>query len=341
MEEERRTTVSFAIATLNSEATIGDCLQSIRSQDYPQSLIEIVVADGGSVDDTREICSSFGAKVISNPMATEKTFAGGKNLAIHSTTGEVIVVVDSDNVLASNQYVATLLGSLSQYPAAVAVSPLITADPRWKSFQRYAGYVYDSFDHRFVLAAEELALKESPVDREGNAVVTASARSKIYLGNGTGVRRAQLLDAGGYDYDLEAGRRLARLGTFVLSRRLILYHHNALSIRQYVRKKLRGIGDLMLRFKSREGDEGFVSLVLRQDDQPRRFLLVQAIANLSLLYPTYVALKEGFGHRDSAFLWHVLMAPLVTLLYALEVLSSARGRELVRVSLVARSSPSR
>ena len=45
--------VSFLIPTLNAEGILENCLQSIRRQDYPQDLIEIVVADGGSADATR------------------------------------------------------------------------------------------------------------------------------------------------------------------------------------------------------------------------------------------------------------------------------------------------
>ena len=52
-------TISVVIATHNSSRTIGRCLQSIRSQRYPQDRIEIIIADGASTDTTRDIVSAY------------------------------------------------------------------------------------------------------------------------------------------------------------------------------------------------------------------------------------------------------------------------------------------
>ena len=47
--------ITFSIPTYNTASDLPDCLNSIRSQDYPQDKIEIIIADGGSEDDTVEI----------------------------------------------------------------------------------------------------------------------------------------------------------------------------------------------------------------------------------------------------------------------------------------------
>ncbi len=44
--------ISIVIACYNSERTIEQCLNSIRSQRYPQNKIEIIAVDGGSKDNT-------------------------------------------------------------------------------------------------------------------------------------------------------------------------------------------------------------------------------------------------------------------------------------------------
>lgn len=49
---KRYPTISVLIATFNSHNTMELCLDSVRSQDYPQDKIEIILADGGSKDDT-------------------------------------------------------------------------------------------------------------------------------------------------------------------------------------------------------------------------------------------------------------------------------------------------
>ncbi len=51
-------TISIIIPTLNSARTLKDCLDSIAIQDYPKDKIEIIIADGGSTDDTMAIINS-------------------------------------------------------------------------------------------------------------------------------------------------------------------------------------------------------------------------------------------------------------------------------------------
>jgi glycosyltransferase involved in cell wall biosynthesis len=51
--------VSVILATLNSGAILKKSLQSVRSQNYDQSKIEIIVADGGSTDETIEILKKY------------------------------------------------------------------------------------------------------------------------------------------------------------------------------------------------------------------------------------------------------------------------------------------
>jgi len=56
-----RPLVSIIIPTYNSQATLGRCLDSIRSQTYKN--IEVITVDGGSTDETVEIARNRGATV--------------------------------------------------------------------------------------------------------------------------------------------------------------------------------------------------------------------------------------------------------------------------------------
>jgi len=62
--------VSIIIPTLNSTRTLGLCLKSITSQNYPEELVEIIVADGGSTDQTKEISQAYFVKLVDNPLKT-------------------------------------------------------------------------------------------------------------------------------------------------------------------------------------------------------------------------------------------------------------------------------
>jgi len=91
--------VSIIVVVLNMAATIGACLSSLISLDYPKDRYEIIVIDGGSVDETVKICSSFGVRCV-----VEKKRGRGlaRNVGIGKARGEIIAFVDADCVALSD-----------------------------------------------------------------------------------------------------------------------------------------------------------------------------------------------------------------------------------------------
>lgn len=89
-------TISVVIPTLNSGSVLEKCLASIKSQKYPKSKVEIVIGDGGSTDDTLEIAKKYDTKVIPNKL---KTGESGKAVAVKASKGDLIALIDSDNIL--------------------------------------------------------------------------------------------------------------------------------------------------------------------------------------------------------------------------------------------------
>jgi glycosyltransferase involved in cell wall biosynthesis len=62
--------ISVIITTKNEEKNIENCLQSIRTQSYPQDKIEIIVVDNNSTDKTKEIVRSFSSSLRTCHSAT-------------------------------------------------------------------------------------------------------------------------------------------------------------------------------------------------------------------------------------------------------------------------------
>jgi len=81
--------ISVAIATFNEEANIADCLRSVKS-----FADEIVVVDGASQDQTRQIAQGLGARVIKTK--NRPMFHINKNRAVEACTGNWILVLDAD-----------------------------------------------------------------------------------------------------------------------------------------------------------------------------------------------------------------------------------------------------
>ena len=102
-KEDRNLRISLCLPTLNEEKTIGKEIVIFKSElvDRYPLIDEIAVIDSGSIDNTREIASTFGADVYLSaeilPQYGEKK-GKGENLwkAVYELTGDIIVYVDAD-----------------------------------------------------------------------------------------------------------------------------------------------------------------------------------------------------------------------------------------------------
>lgn len=88
--------VTIAMPAYNEERYIEACIASVKAQDYPRELIEILVADGRSTDRTREILAQLSAadpriRMIDNPARLQ---AAGLGLLVKQATGDIFVRMD-------------------------------------------------------------------------------------------------------------------------------------------------------------------------------------------------------------------------------------------------------
>jgi cellulose synthase/poly-beta-1,6-N-acetylglucosamine synthase-like glycosyltransferase len=89
--------VTIAMPCRNEEAYIESCIRSIQAQDWPRDRLEILVADGMSIDATREILARLAEedrriRLIDNPAQLQ---ASGLNECVRLARGEVIVRMDA------------------------------------------------------------------------------------------------------------------------------------------------------------------------------------------------------------------------------------------------------
>ncbi len=119
-------TISIVIPTLDSSSTLPACLESIREQDYPGDMLEIIIADAGSFDSTVEIASQFTDKIYPNPL---KTGEAGKAVGVRHATGEIIALIDSDNILPGRDW-------LKRMAAPFADPEIAGTEPLWHAGRR-------------------------------------------------------------------------------------------------------------------------------------------------------------------------------------------------------------
>ena len=113
--------ISIVIPTLNSARTLAACLDAIRRQDFPRDQVEIVIADAGSTDDTRDIAQRYGAgKIVDNPLRTGEA---GKAAGIAACRGDLIALVDSDNILPDTDWLQRMTAPFAD-PEIMGTEPL-------------------------------------------------------------------------------------------------------------------------------------------------------------------------------------------------------------------------
>jgi glycosyltransferase involved in cell wall biosynthesis len=87
--------ISVVIPAKNEERDIKDCLNSLSRQSYKD--FEVIVVDGGSKDETKEIAKKLGAKVLDERPA--KSPANARNIGAKAAKGDILLFVDADNVV--------------------------------------------------------------------------------------------------------------------------------------------------------------------------------------------------------------------------------------------------
>ncbi len=130
--------VTFIMLTLNVEGILPKSIGAIRSQNYPQELIEIIIADGGSKDKTVEIAKAANAKIIFNPSTYHE---GGKVLALKLAKGKIAFFTDSDNVLSNPNWVSSMVKAYLENPSIKGLLAQTIPAPDSNSFDRYLGYL--------------------------------------------------------------------------------------------------------------------------------------------------------------------------------------------------------
>lgn len=94
--------VSVIIPVYNEEKYIGRCIDSLLAQTFPLSMMEILIIDGGSNDNTIQIIQSFNKdsiKILHNP---KKMVTYALNIGIDNSRGDYIIRMDAHAQYATN-----------------------------------------------------------------------------------------------------------------------------------------------------------------------------------------------------------------------------------------------
>ncbi len=114
--------ISIITATFNSGRTVGDTLESVLGQDY--SDYELIIKDGGSKDDTLDICRSYESRFAGRMRIIEGVDGGlydAMNQGIAAASGEVVGILNSDDYFTSNDILTIIAEAFELHPYIDAV----------------------------------------------------------------------------------------------------------------------------------------------------------------------------------------------------------------------------
>lgn len=95
--------IAIIMPVLNEERFLAGTLDQVYMQEFSMERVEVVIADGGSTDRTREIAaeyrSRFGSlKILDNP---RRLSSSGRNIGVRNTTAPYILILDGHSYLPS------------------------------------------------------------------------------------------------------------------------------------------------------------------------------------------------------------------------------------------------
>ena len=134
--------ISVIVPVYNVEGYLDQCLESIVSQTYRH--LEILVVDDGSTDSSGDKCDRWAERDERIRVIHQHNggLSAARNSALDVMTGELVMMVDSDDVLHPDA-VSLLLEAMQQHRADIVVGDFITFDdndaPIWPASEGLEG----------------------------------------------------------------------------------------------------------------------------------------------------------------------------------------------------------
>lgn len=160
--------ISIITVCYNSEATIRDTIDSVASQDYPN--IEHVLIDGGSTDKTIKIINEHINSVAHFISEPDNGLYDAMNKGIRIATGEIIGILNSDDILASNNQISSIIEAFTDDTDATYgdITYFDTKDPNAiKRYYSSKGFSFNAIRYGRMIPHPTFYSKKSLYEKHG------------------------------------------------------------------------------------------------------------------------------------------------------------------------------
>lgn len=313
--------ISILIPTLNAARVLEKCLASIIGQNYPAGKIEIIVADGGSTDQTRKIAKKYNAKIYKNPL---KTGEAGKAVALQKARGELVALIDSDNILPIKNWLKKMIEPFAN-PEILGSEPWeFTYRKNDSLINRYCAligandpycYFVGNYDKKSVLSDKWTALNMEQKD-EGRYLKVKIGKGALPTIGANGIiwRREVLkkaIDKSQYLFDTDIPYLIARKKPFWFAKvKVGIVHNYCHSIGDFYRKQKRRAKDFFYLESRKERGETYQRQLTKQ-----LYFIFSVVLALPLIFQ---AIKGYTKKPDKAWFFHPIACWLTLLVYGRE-----------------------
>jgi len=321
--------VSFVIPTLNSAKTLEVCLAAVLAQEVPRSAYEIVVADAGSTDGTLDIARRLGVdKVVPNPL---KTGEAGKTAGIKASRGELIALVDSDNILPDGRWLARMLAPFDDAEIVAAEPIAYTARQGDPALTRYFALLgmndpiclfTGNYDRVCAVTGKWTGLTVRQRDRGDYIELALTEDALPTIGANGFVFRRSLLSHVAWDpyfFDIDIMHQAVRAGfRHVAKVKTGIVHLYCASLSAFARKQRRRIRDFL--FFAQEKQRTYP-----WNRQKKAGIVRFVLATVLILPLVWQALAGCRRRPDRAWLYHLPVCWITLWIYGIGALRKTLG----------------
>ena len=235
-KNEYRPKVSVIVPVKNGAAHIGELLDSLMHVDYDRDMLEIIVVDGNSTDNTREIVSQYPVKLL---LEERPGLNAARNTGIKNSSGEIVAFTDVDCIIPED-WVSKIVDNFRD-PQVGCVGGSVT------------GY-YDSFLSHY---SDESFIPVMRIFRKREVLDSVKPPQKYPAGCNMAFKREALEKVGLFDEGIKYGfdedelvERICRGGyKMVLDPNVLVRHKHRPALKELLKQNFnygKGLG-LMLR----------------------------------------------------------------------------------------------